>query len=157
MKTTMTTPTQTAPIHVSSELTVEMAISDVFAYVADLRNSSNWNRAISSTRPLTARTTGIGARFEQNRTVPHHSTEVVEVTQYEPNRTLEVAVISPGQPVRYRYEFSSLGETLTRIRLTVSVHPDHPVMRPDFYRARLTRVLASSLTGLEAALVSHFE
>lgn len=157
MKSTMTTPTQTEPIHVSSDMTVEMSASDVFSYVADLRNSSNWNRAISSTRPLTSRTRGIGARFEQSRTVPHHSTEMVEVTQYEPNRTLEVAVITPGQPVRYRYEFTSINERSTRIRLTVSVHPDHPVMRPDFYRARLTRVLASSLTGLHAALVNHYE
>ena len=85
MNTIMTTPTHTELIHVSSEMTVERAVSDVFAYVADLRNSSNWNRAISSTRPLTSTTTGIGARFEQSRTVPHHTTEVVEVIEYEPN------------------------------------------------------------------------
>ena len=157
MNMIMTTQTHTDPLHVSSEMTAEMTVSEVFAYVADLRNSSNWNRAISRTRPITSRLTGLGARFEQSRTVPHHSTEVVEITEYEPHRTLEVTVISPGQPVSYRYEFSSIGEERTRIRLTVSVRPDHPVMRPDFYRARLTRVVASSLTGLHAALVSHYE
>ncbi|MEX2425018.1 MAG: SRPBCC family protein [Acidimicrobiia bacterium] len=157
MNTTMTTPTHTESIQVSSDMTVEMAAADVFAYVADLRNSSDWNRAISSTRPLTSRTIGIGAQFEQSRTVPHHATEVVEVTEYQPNRILEVTVTTPEQPVRYRYEFSSAGDSRCRVRLTVSLRPDHPVMRPDFYRARLTRVLASSLNGLRAALVRHYE
>lgn len=157
MKSVMTTQKQTEPIQVSSEIAVEMAVTEVFSYVADLRNSSKWNRAISSTRPLTSRAMGIGARYEQRRTVPHHSTETVEVTEYAPNRTLEVAVMAPRQLVRYRYEFSAVDETRTRIQLTVSVRPDHAVMRPDFYQARLTRVLASSLNGLRTALVSHYQ
>lgn len=156
MKSTMTTPTQTEPIHVAWETIVDTAVADAFAYVADLRNSSDWNRAISSTRPLTPMTIGTGALFEQNRTVPSHTTETVEVTAYEPNRILEVEVSEPGQPVRYCYEFHSVDEKRTRIRLTVRLQPDHPVRRPDLYRARLTRVLASSLTSLRTALVSRY-
>lgn len=151
---TISPPTRTQPIRVSSEITVDMNRSRVFAYVADLSNTPQWNRAITRTRPLTPGTTGVGTRFEQTRTVPRRATETVEVIDYQADQVLEVTVTDPGHPVRYRYEFHPLGAAGTRIRLTVTLNPTHPIGRPDFYRTRLARVLGSNLTNLHTALLS---
>ncbi|HVR31397.1 MAG TPA: SRPBCC family protein [Acidimicrobiia bacterium] len=151
---TLIAPPRTDPIHVSSEKVVDIDISRVFAYVADLRNTPAWNRAITSTRPLAPGTTGVGSRFEQTRTVPRRATETVEITDYEADRLLDVTVTDRGHPVQYRYEFHPGTVARTRIRLTVTLYPDHPIGRPDYYRARLARVLDSNLTNLRTALLS---
>ena len=53
-----------------------------------------------------------------------------------------------------RYEFRRLDDARTWIRVTVTLYPDHPIGRPEFYRARLVRVPGSNLANLRTALFS---
>lgn len=151
---TKTPPESAAPVQLSAEVTVHLPIETVFEYVAELRNAPNWNRAIGSCTPLTKGPIEVGARFQQTRTVPRHAREFVEVTAYEANEMLEICVEGLPDPVRYRYSFGQAGADSTRVRLTVTTAPSHPVGRPDFYSARLSRVIGSSLNNLRTALMS---
>lgn len=72
--------------------TVDIARSpaDVFAYLADLEHTPEWNWAITSTRKLGPGAVEIGARYQQTRSVPRHAVEMLEVTELDPDRRIEV-------------------------------------------------------------------
>jgi hypothetical protein len=59
----------------------------VFAYLADLEHIPEWNWAIVSTRKVSSGRAGVGARYEQRRSVPRPAVEILEVTELDPNTT----------------------------------------------------------------------
>ena len=54
--------------------TVEIARprSEVFAYLADLEHTPEWNWAITETRKVTSGPVGVGTVYQQTRSVPRH-------------------------------------------------------------------------------------
>ncbi|MEX2654263.1 MAG: SRPBCC family protein [Acidimicrobiia bacterium] len=144
----------TRPIRVSTDVIISAPIDSVFAFVSDLRHTPTWNRAIVTTDALSVGPIRRGSRYLQTRTVPRHSQEIVEITTFEPNRLLELVSDEEGAGVRYGYEFEAVNDYETRVTMTVTLQPDHPVGRRDLYRQRLVRIMASNLVHLRTAIRS---
>jgi uncharacterized protein YndB with AHSA1/START domain len=74
----------------TNTVTINRQPSVVFAYLADLENLPRWNYAISQTRKTSDGPVGVGTRYRQTRTVPTHSEETFEVTEFEPDDKLSI-------------------------------------------------------------------
>jgi hypothetical protein len=65
-------------------------IEDVFALLSDFENVPKWNSAIVDTRKLSDGPVGVGAVYQQVRSVPSRSEERFEVTAFNPPHHLEI-------------------------------------------------------------------
>lgn len=93
---------------------IRRPVHEVFAYLADFRNIPRWNYAIANAEPSPG-PTGVGTRIRQRRTIPNPSEEVLEVTEFEPDRRLVLrGTLGPFDGVmRYDVEPSEIGTRLT--------------------------------------------
>lgn len=74
----------------TNTIRIDRATAEVFAFLADPENNPQWNYAISETRKTSEGPVGVGSSFLQVRTVPEHSEEALEVTEYEPDRRFAI-------------------------------------------------------------------
>jgi uncharacterized protein YndB with AHSA1/START domain len=95
--------------------------ADVFAYLADLEHTPEWNRAITSTRKVSPGPIGVGTRYRQTRSVPRPAVETLEVTQLDPDRRIEV--VGDLGPFRAHLTYD-LSPTALGTRLTNAVELD---------------------------------
>jgi uncharacterized protein YndB with AHSA1/START domain len=88
--------------------TVEIARprGEVFAYLADLEHTPEWNWAITESRKVTPGPVGVGTVYEQTRSVPRHQEEALTVTRLEVDELLELDGSLAYLPVHLTYEFS---------------------------------------------------
>jgi carbon monoxide dehydrogenase subunit G len=77
-------------IRFSNTITISRPPAVVFAYLADFQNVPRWNYAIASTRRLDPGPIAVGSRYLQVRTIPSHSEEEFELTDFEPDRRLAI-------------------------------------------------------------------
>ncbi|HSL34746.1 MAG TPA: SRPBCC family protein [Candidatus Limnocylindrales bacterium] len=96
----------------------------VYAYLADLRHTPEWNWAIADAEIVGPEPAGVGARYRFRRTAPRPGTEVVEITGLEPGRRIDVAGRLGPFDAHLTYE---LAETRTGTRLTNAVELEPPV------------------------------
>ena len=71
-------------------VTIDRAVKDVFAFLANFENVPRWNYAIVETRQTSDGAVGVGTNYRQVRSVPSRSEEIFEVTEFEPNRRLAI-------------------------------------------------------------------
>jgi uncharacterized protein YndB with AHSA1/START domain len=71
-------------------VTIDRAVKDVFAFLANFENVPRWNYAIVETRQTSDGAVGVGTNYRQVRSVPSRSEETFEVTEFEPNRRLAI-------------------------------------------------------------------
>lgn len=74
----------------ANTITIVRQPADVFAYLSDLENIPEWNYAIGQTRKTSEGPIGVGSQYTQVRTIPSHSEEFLEVTEFEPDRRLAI-------------------------------------------------------------------
>ncbi|MCC3763358.1 SRPBCC family protein [Glycomyces sp. TRM65418] len=74
----------------TNTIRIDRPTAEVFAYLADPENIPQWNYAISETKKTSEGPVGVGSSYLQTRTVPEHSEETVEVTEYEPDRRFAI-------------------------------------------------------------------
>ena len=74
----------------TNTITINRESTAVFNYLAQLENVPRWNYAIAKTQRVTSGPVGVGARYQQLRTIPTRSEESFEVIGYEPDRRLEI-------------------------------------------------------------------
>jgi uncharacterized protein YndB with AHSA1/START domain len=74
----------------TNTVTVARDPADVFAFLAEFENIPRWNYAISRTRKVSDGPVGVGSRYVQERTIPTHSEETFEVTEYAPDEKLSI-------------------------------------------------------------------
>ena len=105
--------------------TVEIARppAEVFAYLADLEHTPEWNWAITNTRKLSPGPVAVGTRYQQTRSVPRPAEEMLEVTGLDPDTRIEVVGDLASFRARLTYELSPIA---TGTRLTNSVELDRP-------------------------------
>jgi uncharacterized protein YndB with AHSA1/START domain len=108
--------------------TVEIARSPaiVFAYLADLEHVPEWNWAIVSTRKVSPGGAGVGTRYEQRRSVPRPAVEMLEVTELESDRRIQVVGDLGPFKARLTYELSPIRGG-TRLTNTVDLEPRGPL------------------------------
>ena len=99
----------------SNTITIDRPVAEVFGYLAKFENVPRWNYAISETRSLTGQPVGVGSRYVQSRTIPTHSEETFEVTEFEPDRRLAIrGTLGPfPADVVYVLEPAGTGTVLT--------------------------------------------
>jgi hypothetical protein len=112
-------------IRFSNTIDIARAPADVFAYLADLEHTPEWNWAITRTRKVSPGPVAVGSRFRQTRSVPRPAVEMLEVVRLDPDRRLEVVGDLASFPAHLTYELSrgSRGTTLTN-----SVEIDPPAL-----------------------------
>ena len=78
----------------------------VFAFLADVANMTQWYEAVEQVALLPPNTrVGKGSRFQLIRSLPGgRAVNVVEVTEYEPDRRLTLE--SRGGPTPFRYAYT---------------------------------------------------
>ncbi|MGH2755994.1 MAG: SRPBCC family protein [Actinomycetota bacterium] len=63
---------------------------DVFAYLADFSNVPKWNYAIVETQKTSDGPVGVGATYDQTRSIPTRSQESFVVSEFQPNERLAI-------------------------------------------------------------------
>lgn len=83
----------------------------VFAFLADVANMARWYEAIDEVAICPGTHVGKGSRFQLIRSLPGgHAVNVVEVTEYEPDRRLTLASRSGPTPFLYAYTLDATDE-----------------------------------------------
>jgi uncharacterized protein YndB with AHSA1/START domain len=88
----------------------------VFAFLADPANMTRWYEAVEQVALRHDAPVGKGSRFQMIRSLPGgRAVNVVEVTEYEPDRRLTLESRSGPTPFRYAYTLDAVedGTTLT--------------------------------------------
>lgn len=102
---------------------INRPIEEVFAYVADLRHSPEWQSGLLEVRKTTDGPQGIGAQFAFVRKFMGRKMEAsVEYVRYEPNRIVTFRSISGPMPIESSYLFEAAPEG-TKVTSTVEMHP----------------------------------
>jgi uncharacterized protein YndB with AHSA1/START domain len=134
--------------------TVEIARSPaiVFAYLADLENIPEWNWAIVSARKVSSGRAGVGTRYEQRRSVPRPAVEMLEVTELDSDRRIEIVGDLGPFKARLTYELSSIGAG-TSLTNTVELEPRGPLGAvAGLFPGRIREVVAENLEVLKSLL-----
>ena len=98
----------------------------VYAYLADLEHTPEWNWAVTSTRKVTPGPVGVGTRYRQTREVPRPAVELLELTRLVPDRTVEVEGSIGAFRARVRYELEPTAHG-TRLTNRVELDPRVPL------------------------------
>ena len=110
-------------MRVEHELVVDRSPADVFAYLTDLSNLTEWQSGVLEVTPE-GPATGAGARFREVRTFAgRRIASTVEVSEHEPDARFSLRVVEgplPGLEVRHSLEQSGGG---TRIRIVAEGSP----------------------------------
>lgn len=113
---------------ISFATTIEIAqnVERVYAYIADLEHTPEWNWAITSSEKITPGPVAIGTQYRQTRSVPRQGMEVIEITGLEPGRRMDVAGTLGSFRARLSYEFVA-SPTGTRLTNKVELEPRVPL------------------------------
>lgn len=147
-----TTHPRIDPIHVDIATEIPADTSAVFAYLSNLEHNPMWNWAVTETRPLDGGPRR-GSRYLQTRSSPRRSKEILEITGFSQDQSLEVTSDTDGAVICYRYGLTSVSAGKTRLELSVDYRPRSRVGRPDLLTARLADVLAINLENLRMAII----
>jgi uncharacterized protein YndB with AHSA1/START domain len=83
----------------------------VFAFLADPVNMARWYEAVEQVVLRPGTQAGKGSRFQLTRSLPGgRAINVVEITEYEPDRRLTLESRSGPTPFRYAYTLGATGE-----------------------------------------------
>ena len=139
-------------IRFSNTIEIGRPPEEVFAYLADLEHTPEWNWAITSTRKLTLGPVAVGSRYRQTRSVPRPAVEMLEVTRLDPDRRIEVVGDLASFPAHLTYELSPRphGTTLTNY---VELEPSGPLgLLGSLFTGRVQASVAENLGVLRTVL-----
>lgn len=144
--------TTAAPVRLTNTITIDRPPATVFAYLADLEHLPRWNYAIHETRKITSGPVNVGSRYRQTRTVPAHSEEFLEVTEFERDRRLAIAGSLSALPARITYVLDPAGGATT-LTNTVELTPPRPLsLLASLATRRIRAAVAANLEALKHEL-----
>ncbi|MGH8872865.1 MAG: SRPBCC family protein [Acidimicrobiia bacterium] len=131
---------------------IERHVEEVFAYLADLEHTPEWNWAITETKKITPGPISVGTRYRQMRSVPQAATEDLEVTVLQPNRRIDVEGTLAQLPAHLTYQLEET-DTGTRLTNTVVLEPQGALrVAGPLVGGRIKRAVADNLGQLKALL-----
>ena len=140
----------------TNTITINRPARVVFAYLSNLENLPQWNYALSETRQLTPGPPGVGTRYLQTRTIPVHTEESLEITEFTPNHKLTVQGTLNSFPAHLIYTLHATDGTTT-LTNTVDLHPPRPLnLLAPITLNRIKSAVAANLTVLKQ-LLEHAE
>lgn len=134
---------------------IERPVADVFAYVCDPDQLANWQTNTVSALPEGDAPFGLGTRLREVHRAPggKELTSLVEVSEFEPNRTLALRVVE-GTPIHLRITFEPTDQgTLMRLRPYGQLTGPMRLARPLLQHA-LKRQFAQHCATLKSVLES---
>jgi len=109
-------------IQFTNTIHIDRPDHEVFAYLADLEHTPEWNWAIEATEKLDDGPIGVGSEYRQRRSVPSRTTEQLTITALEPPLLLGVEGTLGPFPARLSYRLEDQGGG-TRLTNTVELDP----------------------------------
>jgi uncharacterized protein YndB with AHSA1/START domain len=106
----------------TNTIKIDRPPSEVFAFLSRFENVPRWNYAISETRMISDGPVGVGSRYLQIRTVPTHSEETFEVTEFQPDTRLSIRGTLATFPAELTYLLEPEADG-TRLINAVDLHP----------------------------------
>jgi uncharacterized membrane protein len=95
---------------IERSIEIEAPVEEVFDYVADWRNKSNWYVGVLDWRPTTEQTKGVGARFVfKTKFMGMHPETEMETRTFIHDQSIEYASIR-GIDLKRQVLFASLGD-----------------------------------------------
>jgi uncharacterized protein YndB with AHSA1/START domain len=106
-----------------TEVRIDRAVEEVFAYVSDPLNLPRWNSAVQAVRKTSAGQSGVGSTYSMERALPAgRAVNELAVVANEPPRTFAIRTTAGPTPFRYRYQLSAeKGETLVKLEAEVEL------------------------------------
>lgn len=139
-------------IRVTTSVTIDRPISDVFAYVSEPRNLPAWNSAVEDVRPLSLGSPGVGSVYAMQRQLPGgRATNQLEIVIRHPSSEFAMRTTSGPTPFLYRYRFVA-DDTSTVVEFGGDVDlPSVGGIAAQFVRRGIDHNLAALKRILEAA------
>ena len=95
----------------SLTMSISQPPKTVFAFLADPANMTHWYKAVEQVALRPGPQAGKGTRFQLTRSLPGgRAVNVVEITEYEPDRRLTLESRSGPTPFWYAYTLGAAGE-----------------------------------------------
>jgi uncharacterized protein YndB with AHSA1/START domain len=136
------------------ENTIDIGVdrARVFAYLADIEHTPEWNWAIASSQKLTPGPVEVGTRFRLERTAPQPAVEELEVTALQPADRLEVAGRLGPFDARLSYVLRDVPSG-THLVNRVELEPRGPLgLLGGLVGGRIRGAVADNLTALKGVL-----
>ena len=136
------------------ENTIDIGVdrARVFAYLADIEHTPEWNWAIASSQKLTPGPVEVGTRFRLERTAPQRAMEELEVTVLRQDEHLEVAGRLGPFDARLSYDLRELPSG-TRLVNSVELKPTTSLgFLGGLVGGRIRSAVAENLTALKGVL-----
>jgi hypothetical protein len=77
-------------IRFANTIDIAQNVDRVYAYIADLEHTPEWDWAISRSKKITPGPVGIGTQYRQTRSIPRPAVEVIEITGLQQGRRVDV-------------------------------------------------------------------
>ena len=124
----------------------------VYAYMADLEHTPDWNWAITDTTKITAGPVAVGTRYAQTRSVPRPGTEMLEITTLENGRHIEVQGTLARFTARLNYHIEQEDEG-AQLTNTVNLETQGALrLISPMLGSNIKRAVADNLNELKARL-----
>lgn len=139
-------------IDFTNTITIDRPVTEVYDYLADLRNVPEWNWAIETTEQLTPGTIRVGTAYRQTRHTPSRSVEYLRITALEPDELIAISGdLGPFSSV-VSYTLESAGMS-TRLDNRIQLEPVGPArLAAPVISGVITRSVADNLTTLKQNL-----
>jgi uncharacterized membrane protein len=136
---------------------INRPVDEVYAYLADLEHTPEWNWAITETRKTTPGPVAVGTRYRQTRSVPRPATEDLQIVVLEPNRRIEVDGTLAQFPAHLSYQVAT-SSTGTELTNTVELQPEGALrLAGSLIGNRIRQAVADNLNQLKTLLENRSE
>ena len=139
-------------ISFTNTIHINRPVDEVYAYLADLEHTPEWNWAITKTKKTTPGPVAAGTRYQQTRSVPRPATEELEIKALEPNQRIEVEGTLAQLPAHLSYHGDE-SQTGTKLTNTVELQPKGALrLVGSFTGNRIRQAVADNLNQLKTLL-----
>lgn len=139
-------------IDFTNTITIDRPVTEVYDYLADLRNVPEWNWAIETTEQLTPGAIGAGTAYRQTRHTPSRSVEYLRITALEPDGLIAISGDLGPFSSTVEYTLHRNGSS-TRIDNRIQLEASGPArIAAPLISGAIARSVAENLTTLKQNL-----
>ena len=136
-----------------SDIRIERALEEVFAYVSDPLEFPRWNSAVEAVHRSSEGENGVASTYSMERQLPTgRAVNKLEIVTRAWPREFAIRTTSGPTPFHYRYRFSrENGETVVRLSAEVELQGAAAFL-PQLARRAVTRGVDDNLATLKEIL-----
>jgi uncharacterized membrane protein len=135
---------------VSSSVTINRPVDQVFSYVIDVANHPSWQGGILEARVTPDGPIGAGSTY-------HYTTEVMgkrmetqmQVTAFEESKIWSVTTVGVPTPVETVYSFEGAGDATT-LTISMDLTGGYPAAAMDMVKQQMQKMLTDSGNKIKA-------